>query len=132
MSPGPSPGQQPRSRSRRSHYGLEALTTADSFVPRTVGAVPHIRAGAWSRQPLEQVIAHADRVGNCGQGGVHRPNADKETRVHDIQIIELMRLAVRVQHGGLRICAEPARPGLMGTTCDWDVGLHIDVAWDEV
>src|SRR6516164_9215067 len=78
------------------------------------------------------MISYADRIGDRSQGRIHRTDTDKETRVHDIEIVELMRLAVLVQHGGLWVRAEPACPSLMSTSGDWDIGLHIDVARDQV
>ena len=83
-------------------------------------------AAACSRQPLQQVIGHTDRIGDRGEGRVHRSDADEEARVHDIQIVELMSLAVDIQYRGLRIGSEPARPGLVGTAGDRNVCLHID------
>jgi Zincin-like metallopeptidase len=99
-----------------------------AIVPQVCSA-PIIGAVVGSPQPLQQVISYADRIGNRGQGRVHRPDTDKETRVHDIQIVELMRLAVRVQHGRLRVLAEPARPCLMGTAGDRDRGLELGSAF---
>jgi hypothetical protein len=61
-----------------------------------------ITLAAGSRKPLQQVIAYADGIGHYGQGRIHRHDADKETRVHDVQIIELMRFAVRFQRGPCR------------------------------
>src|SRR5215475_13030706 len=85
-----------------------------------------------SPQPLQEVIADADRIGNRGERRVYRPDADEETRVHHVQIVELVRLAVHIQDRALRIRAEAARPDLMGTAGDRDITLHIDVARDQV
>jgi hypothetical protein len=49
------------------------------------------------------VIAHADRIGNRGQRRVHRPDADEETRVHDVEIVERHVL-------GRGLGLEPAAP----------------------
>src|SRR5215468_7109143 len=93
---------------------------------------PVIGAVVGSPQPLQQVISYAYRIGNSGQGRVHCADADKKARVHDIEVVEFVGLAVGVQYGSLRVRAEPACPGLMGTAGDRDVGFHIDVARDQV
>ena len=62
------------------------------------------------REPPQQVIADADGIGHYGERRLHRPDADKEARVHDAEIIAFMSLAVRIQHRAFRVCAEPARP----------------------
>ena len=48
------------------------------FAAASIGGVVN------SAQPLNQVISHADRVGNRSQGRIYRPDADEETRIHDI------------------------------------------------
>src|SRR5437868_9550624 len=93
---------------------------------------PLIARVSRSSQSLQQVISHADRVGDCGQRRVYRTDADKKARVHDIQIVELMRLAVDIEDGVFGIAAEAARAGLMGAAGDRYVGLHIEVARDQV
>jgi hypothetical protein len=59
-----------------------------------VYAGPIIGVGAQSRQPLQKVIAHANCIRNRGQRRIHCANADEETRVDDIEIVELVRFAV--------------------------------------
>ena len=41
------------------------------------------------------------------------PDADEETRVHDVEIVELVRFAVPIQHRGLCIAANAAGSGLV-------------------
>jgi hypothetical protein len=77
------------------------------------------------------VIAHPDRIGHRRQRRIHRANAGKETGVDDIEIVELMGLAVRVEHGGFRIVPEPACARLVRDSRDPDVVLHIDLAVDQ-
>src|SRR5215471_9555013 len=91
-----------------------------------------VTAAARSRQSVQEVIAHTDRIGDRGERGVYRADADKEARVHHVEIVELVRLAVRVQDGALGIRAEAARSGLMRAAGDWDIGLHVEVARNEM
>src|SRR5262249_52576127 len=85
-----------------------------------------------SRQSLQQVIAHADCVGDGGKRGIHRADADEKARVHDVEVVELVRLAIDVEDGGFGIAAEATGAGLMGAAGDGNVGLHVDVARDQV
>jgi GH15 family glucan-1,4-alpha-glucosidase len=48
--------------------------------------------------PLRHVLPHPDRVGHHGQRGVHRADAREEAAVHDVQVVQLVRLAVDVEH----------------------------------
>src|SRR5437588_12292467 len=77
-----------------------------------------------SRQSLQQVISHADRVGVGGQRRVDRADADEKARIHDVEVVELVRLAVHVKDRGLGIAAKQAGAGLMRTAGDGNVGLH--------
>jgi hypothetical protein len=88
---------------------------ARSAIASEIRRAPAIATAACSRQSLQQVIAHADRIGNRGERRVQRADADEETGVHDVEVVELVSLAVRVQYGALRVRSEAARPGLMGT-----------------
>ena len=46
-------------------------------------------------EPLEQVVADAQRVGHRGQRRVHGARRREEARVDDVEVVELVRLAVR-------------------------------------
>src|SRR5215469_18901341 len=65
-----------------------------SFSPPTSLVVSKLfrrrASGRRSAQPLQQVISDSDRIGYRSQGRVHRTDADKEARVHDVEIVELM------------------------------------------
>src|SRR3954468_6105987 len=74
-------------------------------------------------EPLEQVVADAERVRHRGQGRVDGADAREEARVDDVQVVELVRLAVDVEHRLGRVNAEAARAGLMGAARDRDVVL---------
>ena len=45
----------------------------------------------------EQMIAHTNGVGHRSQSRVHRADAREDARVDDVQVVELVRLAVDVQ-----------------------------------
>src|SRR5439155_12025829 len=57
--------------------------------------------------PLDQVIPDTQRVGHDGQSRINRRTGRKEAAVHDVQVVEFVRLAVHVECGSLRIAAEP-------------------------
>ena len=64
---------------------------------------------AASGETLAEVIADAERVRHRGQPRVHRADAREEAGVDDVEVVELVRLAVHVEHRRLGIGAEPAR-----------------------
>src|SRR5690348_15868027 len=79
------------------------------------------------RHPAEQVLADPDGVGHGGEGRVHRPDAGEEAGVHDVQVVQLVGLAVDVEHRRGRVVAEPAGPGLVGAAGDRDAHVHVEV-----
>src|SRR5262245_22167278 len=85
-----------------------------------------------SLDALEQVVADAERVGHGRQRWVHRADAWKEARVDDVEVVELVRLAVGVEDRRLRVGAEAARAGLVCHAADPDLVLHIEIAWDQM
>ena len=48
-------------------------------------------------QPLQQVVSHAQRIGDDGQAGIHGCDRYKEACVDDIEIIQIVRLAVQIE-----------------------------------
>src|SRR5262245_64826978 len=69
--------------------------------------------GSSSLEPLEQVIADAERVGHDRERRIDCSARGKEARVDDVEVVELVRLAVRVQRGCLRVVPEPNRAVLV-------------------
>src|SRR5690348_3768681 len=72
----------------------------------------------WSKRrmsvhPLRQVIADPQRVGHDGQSRVDRPARWEETPVNHVQVVHLVRFAVAVERGAVRIIAEPDCPILV-------------------
>src|SRR5690242_4730565 len=90
------------------------------------------RAWLGLRHPAEQVLADPDGVGHGGEGRVHRPDAGEEAGVHDVQVVQLVGLAVDVEHRRGRVVAEPAGPGLVGAAGDRDAHVHVEVLVEHV
>src|SRR5262245_9143065 len=89
-------------------------------------------AGARSCQPFEQVIADTEGVGHRRERRVHGADAGEEARVDDVQVVDLVRTAVDVEHRRRGIGPEPAGAGLVGAAGDGDVGLQVRMPGDEV
>src|SRR3954447_536574 len=83
-------------------------------------------------EPLEQVVSDAERVRHRRERRVHRADAREEARVDDVEVVDLVRAAVGVEHRGRGIAAEAAGPGLVGDARDGNVVLEVGVARDEV
>jgi len=67
---------------------------------------------------LQEVVAHAQCIGDDGQGRIHRTAGREETAIDDIQIVHIMSLAVGIQSRGLRIVTEANRAILMGNAAE--------------
>jgi hypothetical protein len=81
--------------------------------------------GGTGAQPLEQVVADSQRVRDGRQRGVHRADAREEARIDDVQIVELVGLAVHVEDGRRRVQAEANGAGLVGDARDRDLVLEV-------
>src|SRR5262249_23407453 len=88
-------------------------------------------SGRLLSQPLQQVVAHTDRIGDRGKRWIDRADADEKARVDDVQVVQLVCLAVYVQYRGLWVAAEAAGARLMRAARYRNVDLHVDVARDE-
>ncbi len=60
-------------------------------------------------EPLQQVVAHPECIRHDRERGIHRRAGREERSVDHVEIVDLMRAAVPVEHRGLRIMTEPAR-----------------------
>ena len=78
------------------------------------------------------MVAHPQRIGDGGERGIHRADADEEAGVDDIEIVEFVRLAVAVEHRGGGIVAEPAGAGLMRAAGQRNVVVHVEIAADQM
>src|SRR5690348_6103709 len=67
-------------------------------------------------EPLQQVVANAQRVRHDRERRIHRTARRKEAPVHDVQVVHVVCLAVHVERGRRRIVAEPDRAVLMSHT----------------
>ena len=127
---------------RRSVTSTSALPQRLRAQPRPPNPPPTItiRAGqptpadllAGGAEALEQVVADAQRVGHRRQRGVDRADAREEARVDDVEVVDVVRAAVGVEHRRRRAEAEPARPRLVRDARDRDLVLEVGVARDEV
>src|SRR3989440_10803494 len=76
-------------------------------------------------EPLEQVVPDAEGVRHRGEGRVHGADARKDARVDDVEVVELVRAAVRVQDGRGWVAAHATRAGLVRAAGDRDLVLHV-------
>ena len=96
-------------------------------IARAVASVPlRVATGRWSSgfsrarlgQPLLQVVAHAQGIGQNGQGRMHGATGREEAGVDDVEVVDLMRCAVHIERrgpgimtksdGAVLVCARPA------------------------
>ena len=71
---------------------------------RAESPCPEAHAGSWApvpgcrgltrAQPLQHVVAHAQRVGHDRERRIHGAAGGEEAAVHDVQVVHLVRLAV--------------------------------------
>ena len=78
------------------------------------------------------MLANPDGVGDGSEGWVHRADARKEARVDYVKVVDLVGLAVDVEHRRRRVGAEAARARLVGHTGDRDVHAHVEVLVQDV
>ena len=90
------------------------------------------RAVGLSCEPVGEVLADADGVGHRGERRVHGADAREEAGVDDVEVVELVGLAVDVEHRRRRVVAEPAGAGLVGHAGDRDVHVHVEVLVEHV
>src|SRR5208283_104551 len=65
-------------------------------------------------QALQNMIAHAQRVGHDRQRRIHRRARREEAAIHDVEILEIMGFAIHVQRRSLGIVAKTDGAILMG------------------
>src|SRR4051794_8411022 len=88
------------------------------------GDMGGLRLGLRGAEAFEDPLPHPHGVGHRGQRRVDRADAREEARVDDVEVVELVRAAVGVEHGARRVSAEAARAGLMCDARDRDVVLE--------
>src|ERR1700691_2601265 len=75
----------------------------------------------------QQVIRNANGVGNNSQRRIDRTCRNKAGSIHNIKIIQIMGLAMRVKHAGCGIGSHAASTVLMADTLQRDTLLEISV-----
>jgi len=64
-------------------------------------------------QTVSNVLRGPEGLGHDGQRDIDGPGARQETRVHDIEVLQIVGLAVGIQHRRRRVDAEAERPRRM-------------------
>src|SRR5262245_24824285 len=112
-----------------------ASTATRMRIPTTIGDRVGTMALADSpmalAEALEQVIAHPQGVRHHGEGGVHRAAGREEARVHDVEVVHLVSLAMLVQRRRSRVSAEPDRPVLVGDPGERNALAEVEVPGEE-
>ena len=119
----PSRTSAPPSRKRRSGRDRRRRSSPSRRPSRAAGPPPPPRgrpSASASGQPAQpglpltrsralQVVADPQRVGHDGERRVHRRRGREEAAVHHVEVVDLVRLAVRVERRGLRVAPEADR-----------------------
>src|SRR5581483_2493058 len=84
------------------------------------------RSRRCSLQSLRNPIGDAQGVGDDGQRRVDRADRRKEAGIGEIEVVELVRLAVEVEHRVSRIDAEARGAGLVRGPADGNVLAEIE------
>ena len=79
-------------------------------------------------EALLEVIPYPNRIGNGGKRGVHRSDAREEAGIHHIEIVEVVGLAIDIQHRSGRIITEAASAGLVAHGGNGHGALNINLA----
>ena len=87
----------------------------------------HGGARAVSPEPLPDVIADPERVRHDGEGRVHGTARGEEARVDDVEVVDLVGLAVDVEGRGLGIPAEAHGAVLMRHAGERDARRDVGV-----
>src|SRR6476620_5972949 len=113
------------------------VTSAMPWTTAAAFTTPASRAVAMPLDPssgraFDEVLTDPDGVRHRGQGRVHGSDAREEARVHDVEVVDLVGLAVLVEHRRRRIAPEAARPRLVRDTRDRDAHVHVEVLVEHV
>ena len=90
------PPPSPCSRARPPQGA--ARQSSASLFPREPPPRPAVRP-----HPLEQMVPYPERVRHGGQCRIHGADAREDARVDDVEVVELVRLAVAVQDRLVRV-----------------------------
>src|SRR5258708_601150 len=96
---------------------------------RFLSTVMPLLLRARSTDPLEQVVADAERIGDDRQRRVHGADRREEARVDDVEVVEFVGLAIHVEYRRRRVGAEADRAGLMRGGGDVHCFVEPDLAF---
>src|SRR6185312_4062826 len=83
------------------------------------------RSSRRSLEPLCDAVGDPQGIGDDGERGVHGTDRGKETGVGKIEIVELVRLAVEIEHGCGWIGPEACGTGLVCRASERDILAEI-------
>src|SRR5947207_7420256 len=78
----------------------------------------------------QKVLGNADGIGDDGERWVDRAAAGKEAGVDNVKVVEVVSLAVNIEDGLFRVCAETAGAVLMADAFEGDALLEVGVEGD--
>ena len=90
-------------------------------MPVAVGGTDRLPYTSARTKTFEEVVADAHGVGDRGKRRIDRADAREEARVDDVQVVQVVRLAVRVEHRRLRVIAEADGAAVVGYAGDRDL-----------
>src|SRR2546428_7539349 len=94
------------------------------------GRGPFYRNAA-SAEPLGQLVYDAQRVGHDRERGIHSSRRGEEARVDDVEIVQIVSLAIAVERGGARIVAEADGSVLVRDARERDALADVEAAREE-
>jgi hypothetical protein len=91
----------------------------------------HRELRRFGAEPVEKVIADPQRVSHDGKRWVDCTARREEAGIHHIEVVDLVRLAVAVEHGGLRVVAEADCSVLVGNAGQRDSLTNVEVSREQ-
>src|SRR2546422_2810040 len=82
-------------------------------------------------QALQQVITHAQRIGHDGQRGVNGGARWEEARIHYVQVVEIVCLAISIERRSPGIVPEANGAVLMGYAGKRNFLSHVQISCEQ-
>src|SRR6266567_1213943 len=79
-------------------------------------------------QAFHQVVAHSKCVGHDGERRIDSSARWEETPVHNVEVVDVMGFAVRVQYRSLRVLPKANGAVLMSHAGEWNLLSHVEVS----